>query len=111
MNSPFASRLISRRKRPLWPALPEVVQGPGFRLFSGILTRGVQAAVGRRTKRADDKLMNDLQANLDFLWVIVASAVAERLKFSTVLSSVKRFETGTEQADDITILTLRFSGA
>lgn len=55
--------------------------------------------------------MNDLQANLDFLWVIVASAVAERLKFSTVLSSVKRFETGAEQADDITILALRFSGA
>ena len=29
----------------------------------------------------------------------------------TVLSSVKRFENGTEQADDITILALRFSGA
>ena len=28
----------------------------------------------------------------------------------TVLSSVKRFETGAEQADDITILALRFSG-
>jgi sigma-B regulation protein RsbU (phosphoserine phosphatase) len=28
-----------------------------------------------------------------------------------VLSSVKRFETGAEQADDITILSLRFSGA
>jgi sigma-B regulation protein RsbU (phosphoserine phosphatase) len=29
----------------------------------------------------------------------------------TVLSSVKRFEIGAEQADDITILALRFSGA
>ncbi len=55
--------------------------------------------------------MNDLQANLDFLWVIAASAVAERLKISTVLSSVKRFGTGAEQADNITILSLRFSGA
>ena len=55
--------------------------------------------------------MNDLQANLDFLWEIVASAVAEWLKFSTVLSSVKRFEIGAEQADDITILALRFSDA
>ncbi len=55
--------------------------------------------------------MNDLQANLDFLWIMVASALAERLKFSTVLSSVKPFKTGTEQADDIAILALRFSGA
>ncbi len=55
--------------------------------------------------------MNDLQANLDFLWVIVAGGVAERMKFRTVSSSVKRFETGVEQADDITILSLRFSGA
>ena len=55
--------------------------------------------------------MNDLQANLDFVWVIVAGGVAERLKFSTVSSSVNRFETGAEQADDITILSLRFSGA
>ncbi len=55
--------------------------------------------------------MNDLQANLDFLWIMVASALAERLKFSTVLSSVKRFETGAEQADEFTILSLRFSGA
>jgi serine phosphatase RsbU (regulator of sigma subunit) len=29
----------------------------------------------------------------------------------TVLSSVQRFETGADQADDITILSLRFSGA
>ena len=55
--------------------------------------------------------MNDLRANLEFFWVIVASGVAERLNFSTVLSSVQRFETGAEQADDITILALRFSGA
>ncbi len=41
----------------------------------------------------------------------MSGAVAERLEFSTVLSCVKRFETGAEQADDITILALRFSGA
>ncbi len=111
MNSPFASRLISRCKRPRTAHSARGGPGPGFQAILGHPTRGVQAAVGRRTKRADDKLMNDLQANLEFLWIIVASAVAERLKFSTVLSSVKRFETGTEQADDITILALRFSGA
>ncbi len=80
MNSPFASRLISRSKRPLWPALPEVVQDPGFRLFSGFL-HGLE-------------LFSCSLAGWD-----------------SILSSVKRFETGAEQADDITILSLRFSGA
>jgi Amt family ammonium transporter len=35
----------------------------------------LQAAVVRPTRRADGKPMNDLQANLDFLWIIVASAL------------------------------------